>query len=91
MREIKVLYSRKHSIIEASQFKYGTYSHKAKVVATFYDLDIAEKFIARVLAKWDFINLNKLPTNDEIKFEWMRFEYNTQKFQLNTNGKISDI
>lgn len=51
MREIKVLYSHKHSTIEASKFKCGTYRHKAKVVATFYDLETAEIFIARVLSK----------------------------------------
>lgn len=76
MREIKVLYSSKHCTIEASKFKCGTYNHKAKVVATFYDLETADKFIARVLNKWNFSNPDELPSNDELKFEWTRFEYN---------------
>jgi len=76
MKEIKVLYSLKHRTIEASKFKFGTYKHKAKVVATFYDLETADNFIARVLNKWDFNKPNELPSNDELKSEWGKFEYN---------------
>ncbi|APU97872.1 hypothetical protein BV902_17315 [Sphingobacterium sp. B29] len=76
MREIKVLYSLKHRTIEASKFKCGTYKHKAKVVANFYDLETADKFIARVLNKWDFNKPNELPSNNDLKSEWGKFEYN---------------
>lgn len=76
MREIKVLYSLKHRTIEASKFKCGTYKHRAKVVATFYDLETADKFIVRVLDKWDFNKPNELPSNDDLKSEWGKFEYN---------------
>ncbi|WP_293942786.1 MULTISPECIES: hypothetical protein [unclassified Sphingobacterium] len=76
MREIKVLYSLNHATIEASKFKCGTYKHKAKVVATFYDLDTADKFIERVLNKWNFNKPNELPSNDDLKSEWGKFEYN---------------
>ncbi len=78
MREIKVLYSRKHGTIEASQYKCGTYPHTAKIVATFYDLGKANKFIVRVLDKWDFSNPELLPANDDLKSEWIRFEFDTQ-------------
>lgn len=76
MREIKVLYSRKHGTIEASKFKCGSHGHRARVVATFYDVETADKFIARALDRWDFSNPNELPSNDDIKFDWGRFECN---------------
>jgi len=50
--------------------------HKANIVATFYELETAYKFIARVLNKWDFNKPNDLPSNNDLKTEWGKFEYN---------------
>jgi len=53
MREMKVWYSLKHRTIKASKFKYGTYKHRAKVAATFYDLDATDKVIEKLLNEYN--------------------------------------